>query len=158
MRRVPKARTWTDNWNNVIRDVIFPDAEMRELMMLPKNVTITQFIDKYFLEDEGGDEILTDEAVRICWYDSKGNDTGNSNVRLKFKEFDIYVKKEHLHDVTMDRLQNRYNLICDRLKYLLLRDEHVYGLHFEYEDEYNLYTKTIGYKRYHLDLFYFTSI
>ena len=157
MRLMPKNTTWTDNWNNVIRNVIFPDPILRELMLLPKNVTITQFIDKYFIEDEGGGEILTDEPVRICWYDTQGNDTGNMNVRMKYKEFDIYVKRERLHDATMDRLQNRYNLIAQRLKELLQGDE-VEGLHFEYEDEFNLYTKTPGYKRYHLDLYYFTSI
>ena len=25
-----KTRTWKDNWNNVIRDVLFPDEKLRE--------------------------------------------------------------------------------------------------------------------------------
>lgn len=63
-------------------------------MLLPDDVTITQFIDKYFIEDEVADEIITDEAVRITYYNSRGMDTTNANVREKFLEFDIFVKKD----------------------------------------------------------------
>lgn len=76
-----------------------------------------QFIDKYFIESETSDETITDEKVRISYYDSKGRDTGNKNVRLRYKEFDIYVRKDVLHNATADRLQCRYDLIADRIKY-----------------------------------------
>ena len=72
-------------------------------MLLPEGCTITQFIDQYFIEDENPDEIMTDEPVRIVCYDSRGRDTGNANVRFRYKEFDIYVKQEVLHTATRDR-------------------------------------------------------
>lgn len=30
MRTVEKTTTWKDNWNNVIRDVLFEDEKLRE--------------------------------------------------------------------------------------------------------------------------------
>lgn len=159
MRTVEKTTTWKDNWNNVIRDVLFADDKLRELMLLPKNCTIIQFIDKYFIEDENTDELMTNERVRISYYDAKGRDTGNQNVRLRYKEFDIYVHKDVLHNATNDRLQNRYDLIADRIKYLLLRNDRVCNLHFELEEDgYNLFTKAIGYKRYHISFSYKTTV
>jgi DNA-directed RNA polymerase subunit L len=109
MSTVEKTRTWKDNWNNVIRDVLFQDKKLRELMLIPEDCTILQFIDKYFVEDENPDEIMTNEQVRIVYYDSRGRDTGNANVRFRYKEFDIYVHKDVLHNATHDRLQNRYD-------------------------------------------------
>lgn len=153
-----KKRTWKDNWLDIIRDVIFPDEKLREQMLLPDDVSITQFIDKYFIEDEVADEIITDEAVRITYYNSRGMDTTNANVREKFLEFDIFVKKDVQHTATKDRLQNRYDLIAERLKYLLLRGDRVLHMKYRYEDEYNLYTKLIGYRRYHLVFSYKISI
>lgn len=94
MSYVEKRRTWKDNWNNVVRDILFPDQKLKELMLLPEGCTILQFINKYFVESESTDEIITDEAVRISYYDSRGRETGNKNVRLRYKEFDIYVKKD----------------------------------------------------------------
>ena len=72
-------------------------------MCLPENTTITQFIEKYFIEDENATEIVTNEQVRISYYDSRGDDKGNKNVRGKYKEFDIYVKDDVLHTATNDR-------------------------------------------------------
>lgn len=94
MARVEKKRTWKDNWNNVIRYILFQDEKLRTLMCLPEDVTITRFIDKYFIENENPDEIITDEKVRISYYDSRGGDSGNKDVRIKYKEFDIYVKDD----------------------------------------------------------------
>lgn len=127
-------------------------------MLLPADCTITQFRDKYFIEDENPDEILTDEKVRIACYDASGRDTGNARVRNRYKNFDIYVKEDVLHNATKDRLQNRYDLIADRLKYLLLKDDRVCRMHFDYEDDYNLFTKMIGYKRYHIIFSYKTTV
>lgn len=156
---VEKTRTWKDNWNNVIRDVFFPDEKLKEQMMIPEDCTIVQFIDKYFVESENTDEIITDEPVRISYYDSRGRDTGNKNVRFRYKEFDIYVKREYLHNATRDRLQYRYDLIADRIKYLLLRNDRVCHLHFEREDDgYNLFTKMIGYERFHITFSYKTTV
>lgn len=154
-----KTRTWKDNWLNVIRDVLFPDSRLKELMLVPQGCTITQFIDKYFIESESADETITDEKVRICYYDSRGRDTGNKNVRLRYKEFDIYVRKDILHNATADRLQFRYDLIADRIKYLLLKDKNVCCLSFSREEDgYNLFTKLVGYERFHISFSYKTTI
>lgn len=157
MGRVLKTKTWKDNWNNVIRHVLFPDEELRKLMLLPDDISIIEFIDKYFIQDENAGEQLISEPVRILYWDSEGRDSGNMNVRNKYKEFDIFVKEDVLHTATNDRLQNRYDQIAERQKYLLLKDTHVQGLRFRYEDDYNLWTKTIGYKRYHVVFSYKTS-
>lgn len=157
--RVEKACTWDDNWENVIRYVIFKDEKQLSLMCIPEGTTITKFIDKYFIEDENSDEILTDEKVRIVYYDSEGRDTGNMNVFNRYKEFDIYVKDNVVHNATDDRLKKRYKLIAERLKYLLLSEDHIYGLRFRCEDPgYNLYTKMVGYRRYHITFRYKTTV
>lgn len=109
MGRVEKIHTWSDNWNDVIRYVLFKDKKLLELMCVPPETTITKFIDQYFIEDESPDEVIIKEQVRIAYYDSKGRDTGNKNVRNKYKEFDIYVKDDVLHNATPDRLQKRYH-------------------------------------------------
>lgn len=144
----PKIRTWSDNWNDVIR-IIFKDRIMRELMLIPDDCTITQFIDKYFIEASATDEILTDEKVRILWFDGQGSATRNQGVRIKTKEFEIFVHKDYLHKATNDRLQNRCRLIEQRLKEILLSSTHICQLRFHFESGYNLWTKSTGYVRYH---------
>lgn len=153
----PKTRTWQDNWNNVIRDVLFPDAKLKELMLVPDGTDIMRFQDKYFVRDASTDELLTNEKVRVVHYDTRGLDTYNMHVRGKYKEFDIFVKEDVEHTATTDRLQSRQVLIAQRIKELLLSKYNVCQLHFQYEDEYDLWTKTIGYKMYHIAFFYKTS-
>ena len=79
-------------------------------MCVPNDTPITKFIEKYFIEDAVSSELLTDEKVRIIYYDSDGSDTGNKDVLNRYKEFDIFVKDDVLHTATKDRLQNRYDL------------------------------------------------
>lgn len=158
MAYVEKARTWKDNWNDVLRHVFFKDEKLKKQMLLPEECTILDFIKKYFVEDMSPDEVLTNEIVRIAYYDSEGRDSGNKNVKCKYKEFDIYVKQDYLHNATNDRLQNRCHLVAERLKYLLLRNEHVCRMHFDYEDDYDLWTKMVGYKRYHIVFSYKISV
>ena len=155
---VEKIKTWKDNWNDVIRYIFFPDEKLLSLMCVPKGTPITKFIEKYFIEDAVSSELLTDEKVRIIHYDSDGSDTGNKNVLNRYKEFDIFVKDDVLHTATKDRLQNRYDLICERLKYLLLRESTVCNMHFRFTNSYNLWTKTSGYKRYHVVFSYKTTV
>lgn len=157
MTRVPKIHTWTDNWNDVIR-LLYKDPYLKDLMLVPSKCSITQFIDKYFVKGVSSDEIVTDEDVRILWYDSEGYATNNPNVRLRMKEFDIFVKHDVLHNATQDRLQYRYNLIADRLKDILLKNNLICGLRFSFVSEYDLWTKTIGYSRYHVVFSYKTTI
>lgn len=154
MARALKTRTWKDNWNNIIRNVFFEDKVLMDLMLVPEDTPITKFIDKYFIEDEYTDELITDELVRISYYDSKGRSAGTRNVFNKYKEFDIFVHETVNHTASDDLLQNRYDLIAERLKYLLQNGKTVEHLRFEYEDEYMLSTKMVGYKRYHLTFTY----
>ena len=155
---VEKTKTWKDNWNDIIRYVFFPDEKLLSLMCVPKDTPITKFIEKYFIEDAVSSELLTDEKVRIIYYDSDGSDTGNKDVLNRYKEFDIFVKDDVLHTATKDRLQNRYDLICERLKYLLLREPVVCNMRFRFGNSYNLCTKTAGYKRYHVVFSYKTTV
>ena len=153
---VEKTRTWNDNWNNVIRDVLFPDEKLKQQMMIPEGTSVVQFIDKYFINSAAADEIVTDEKVRIVYYDGKGRNL-QRNVYMKYKEFDIYVREEFLYTATYDRLKSRFSLIAERIKYLLLRSNSVCHLGFTYEDEYELWTKTVGYRRDHLVFSYNTT-
>lgn len=156
---VEKTRTWDDNWNDIIRYVLFKDEKLKSLMLIPEETTITKFIEKYFIEDENTDEILTDEKVRVVYYDSQGRDTGNKNVFNRYKEFDIYVRYDVEHNADNDRLKKRYKLIAERLKFLLLGRDHIYHMHFSCDDPgHNLYTKMVGYRRYHIVFRYKTTV
>lgn len=135
----------------MLRDVIFPDATLKELMLIPaaSRGNIKTFIEKYFVEDVLPDELVTDEDVRILYYETEGSTHGNPHVLLKLLEFDIFVRNASLYNATNDRLQRRDKLILGRLKHLLLGDTYVCGLRFAYVDDYHLGAKTVGYRRYH---------
>ena len=156
-RYVEKTRTWADNWNNVVRRVLFKDDELRRLMLIPEDCTVTQFVQKYFIEDDSAGEIITDEAVRIIYHDEYGPDSGNSHIHQCYKEFDIFVKDNVMYTASRDRLQTRTHLIAERLKYLLLRQKNVEHMSFRYRDEYHLWTKTAGFRRYHVIFSYKTT-
>ena len=155
--RVPKLKTWSDRWNDVIR-LLYKDPYLKKLMLVPENCSITEFIDKYFVRGASTDEIVTDERVRILWYDSEGFQTRNPHVLAHLKAFDIYVKNEYLHNVTADRLQYRFDLITERLKDILLTNDEICQLSFEFVNESDLWTKTVGYSRYHVVFSYKTTI
>ena len=118
---------------------------------------IREFIGKYFIEDAMPDEPVVNEDVRVIYYEEEGSKLGTPHVTKKILSFDIYVKESMLYNATNDRLQRRDKLIAQRLKELLLWKEHVCGLRFQYEDEYHLGARTIGYRRYHLVLSYKTT-
>lgn len=158
MRYVEKLKTWDDRWNDIIRYEFFQDSELKTLMCIPPRTTITKFIESYFVEDAGTDQLLTDEVVRVTHYDDEGVDTGNKNVKLHYKVFDIYVKKSHLYNATNDLIKSRCKLIAERIKYILQKNYHIYNLHFEYGDEFDMWTKTVGYKRYHIFFSYKTTV
>lgn len=157
-RYVEKTRTWHDNWNNVVRNVIFPDQKLKELMMIPEGTDIVKFMEKYFIRDGSTDELLTDEKVRIVHRDDLGFGTFNPNVRGKYHSFDIFIKENEEHTASDDWLQSRQVLIAERLKYLLLRHRNCEQLRFRYEDEYDLWCKTVGYKMYRLTVFYKVTV
>lgn len=117
-----------------------------------------KFTDKYFIRDGSTDELLTNEKVRIVHHDAQGFSTFNPNVRNKYREFDIYVSEDVEHTASNDWLQSRQVLVAERLKYLLLKSRYTENIRFQYEDEYDLWTKTVGYKLYRLTFFYKTTI
>lgn len=155
---IQKKQTWRDNWNDMIRYVFFKDEKLCQLMCIPANCTITQFTDKYFIQSQSGSQILVNEPVRILYYDSQGSDSRNKNVLNRYKQFDIYIKQTHLHNADKDRLKNRYNLIEQRLKYLMLNFSIQHGLTFRFYNSFNLWTKTDGYRRYHVVFSYNTTV
>ena len=157
-RYVEKTRTWQDNWNNVVRNVLFADTKLKELMLVPEGTDIMTFQKKYFIRDGSTDELLTNEKVRVVSYDELGSSTWNKGVRVKYKNFDIFVSEDVEHTADIDRLKSRQILIAERIKYLLLRQKVCEHMHFEYEDEYDMWTKTVGYKMYKLTFFYKTTI
>lgn len=118
---------------------------------------IREFIGKYFIEDAMPDEPVIDEDVRIICYETEGSQLGTPHVLRKQLVFDIYVKTDMLYNVSEDRLVRRDKKIGQRLKELLTGKDHVCGLRFQYEDEYHLGAKTIGYRRYHLVFSYVTT-
>lgn len=145
------GRTWDDNWNSILRYVIFDDPIMQELMLLPKDINILHFVQKYWLEDENGGEQLTDEKVRIVVYDGENVDSGNKEVLMRSKHFDVYVRDDYLYDADpVDRLRKRTRLIKDRLKLLQTSEPHLFGMKFRFVDSYDQWTKMAGYKRYHV--------
>lgn len=118
---------------------------------------IREFVAKYFIEDVMPDEPVVNEEVRIVYCEEEGAKFGTPHVTKKYLAFDIYVKENSLYNATSDRLQRRDKLIVQRLKELLIWKEHVCGLRLQYEDEYHLGAKTIGYRRYRLVLSYLTT-
>ena len=158
MRYALKSKTWKDRWNDVIRTVFFRDEELKRLMNVPPGTPILTFITKYFIASAAPDELLLTEDVRIHHYDSQGAETDNQNVIRKDEEFDIFVKESQLHNVGEDRLQSRADLIAERIKYLLLKEQHICCMHFDYRDSFDLWTKTVGYQRLHLVFSYRISV
>ena len=157
-RYVEKTRTWQDNWNNVVREEIFPDQKLKDLMLVPEGTDIVRFMDKYFIRDGSTDELLTNEKVRIVHHDAEGFDTFNHGVKGKYRQFDIFVSEDVEHTATADWLQSRQVLIAERLKYLLLRKRNCQNLRFYYQDEYDMWCKTVGYKMYRITFFYKVTV
>lgn len=158
MRYAEKQKTWDDNWNDVIRYEFFQNEKLKKYMCFPANGNILQFVNEYFIEDAGTDQLLKNEIVRVVHYDEQGVNTQNKNVFLKYKAFDIYVKKTYLNNATNDRLKSRAKLIAEELKNVLLKEQHLHCQHFDYVDEYDLWTKAVGYVRYHIVFSYKTTV
>ena len=112
-------RHWIDDWNDILRDVIFADDELKRLMLIPENTNIITFIDKYFVRAGYTTKVLTNESVRIVYGNVHSTETRNPNVTRNEMSFDIYVKLDHIHNAENDRLVMRTHLIAKRLIDLL---------------------------------------
>ena len=147
---------WIKDWNTIIRTVIFADYELKKLMKLPEKISIIQFIDKYFIRAGFTSKLLENESVRIVYSDVQGHDTDVPNVKKNMMMFDIYVRLEDLHNVGEDRLIMRTQLIADRLARLLTSERYLKetGYRFWIAGDWDAGTKTVGYARYVLALYY----
>ena len=145
-----KTQTWADNWNEVIRSVLFPDARLKELMLIPDSdkEDIMRFITEYLIQYTSTDEVIEDHKVRVVYDHEEGNDTFNPYVVQQKLVFDIYVKSDVLHTASNDRLKDRAILIFERLKYLLTRAEYTCNIKFQAHRDFGLGAKTLGYRRY----------
>lgn len=141
---------WINDFNKIIREVIFADEELKTLMKLPEDIDIITFIDKYFIRAGYTNKVLEDEHVRIIYADMQGSPTQVPNVMKKMMTFDIYVKTEDLHNVGRDRLVMRTQLIAHRLLQLLTDERYVQqtGYRFWIAGDWDQGTRTIGYGRY----------
>jgi len=127
-------------------------------MLVPEGTSIVTFMDKYFIRDGSTDELLTKEKVRIVHRDAPGFSTFNPNVQGKYHEFDIFVSEDVEHTASNDWLKSRQILIAQRIKYLLLRNRHTEHIRWRYEDEFDQWTKTVGYKMYKITFYYKTTV
>ena len=147
---------WINDWNTIIRNVIWQDHELKKLMKIPPKTGILQFIDRYFIRAGYTNTLLTDEICRIVYADVQGNDTDVPNVRKNMMTFDIYVKQEELHNVGEDRLLMRTHLIAQRLNKLLTQERYLAdtGYRFWIAGDWDLGTRTVGYARYTIAFYY----
>lgn len=146
-----KIKTWKDNLNDVVRDVFFTDTELLDYMLIPQSdrENIIKFQENYFVKDPDPDELITKEQVRVCYGDKEGTSIGK-NALKKYLVFDVYVKKEHVHDVSNDMLASRLDYICEKIKEDLTDKKYVCRIDFSYVDDFPLYTKMIGYMRHRI--------
>lgn len=153
----PPAKTWNDAWNDVIRDVIFPDEQLKRLMLIPEDTNILTFVKKYFIESNFANDPLIKQDVRIVYGEAPGH-YYNRNCLTAVMQFDIFVKDEFVYSLTGqigdDALKKRQCAIADRLRYLLMknRNDHGFtsGLRIDVVADYGMGTTTKGYKRWHL--------
>jgi len=149
-------RGWINAWNKIIREVIWPDHELKVLMKMPPKTGIIQFIDRYFIRAGYTNTLLTDEVCRIVYADVQGSQTEVPNVKRNMMTFDIYVKQEELHNFGEDRLVLRTQMIAARLKELLTQERYLKGTGYRFwvAGDWDLGTRTTGYARYTIAFYY----
>lgn len=144
---------WINDWNDIIRHIIFSDKELMSLMKIPEKTSIIDFIDRYFIRAGFTNKILSNEDVRIV-YGNTSSATNIDGVTSNVMNFDIYVKLENLHNVGVDRLVMRTQLIAQRLIYLLTRVRYNGVYRFYDPVEGDMGTSAVGYARYRVSLSY----
>lgn len=128
-------------------------------MMIPadKANSLQVFVDKYMINDPMGEELLKDEKTRVLYYATEGSDIGNSNVRIKYLEFDVFVKRTERYTGSNDGLKGRDKMIVQKIVELLTDKRYVCNMRFTYIDDYELGTKVTGFIRHHLVFSYKVS-
>lgn len=155
---IAPASSWVREWNSIIRSIIFPDSTLKQLMLIPNNTTLINFVDKYFIRVGYSDTTLTNEDVRIVYGNIMSKNADNNKAFRQEISFDIFVRKEHAHDVGDDRLMLRGELIQERLRQLLEGRITVNGQDTAYKLRVvgmnNLGSSTIGYNRFNITFEY----
>ena len=149
---------WDDDWLDIIRDIIFPDELLKQYMCVPEDTTILEFIENYFIPaGSTTSELLTNEDARVVYGFYTNAPTNIQNAHEMTLSFDIYVRKERIHDVDdFDALISRQQMIARRLNQLLFLNprDHSNGFvgvyRFYDPRECTLGTRTIGYERYNI--------
>lgn len=141
-------QTWSDDWNYIIRNVFFADDELRSLMKVPEDISVVEFIDRYFIEAGFSNSLLVNEPVRIVYGEMYSDQTASPHVLKQELSFDIYVKREELHNIGNDRLVLRTKAIANRIIYLLtMKERYIRGYRFWIAGDTDVGTTTIGYVR-----------
>ena len=151
---------WTNEWNSVIRYIIFQDAELKSLMNIPENTHIIDFKNKYFIRTGTVSTPLKDESVRISYGVFGTSLAGSPRVLRQEMSFDIYVKQQDLNNVGSDRLVNRTEVIAQRLQRLLTDKNNplLEGFDFRCIGESDMATNTIGYVRYNVTFMFTRTV
>ena len=147
---------WINDWNDIIRHVIFSDKTLKDLMKIPDGTSIIDFIDRYFIRAGYTNKLLSNEAVSVV-YGTTSSTSDVDGVTSNTMNFDIYVKIENLHDVGTDRLVMRTQLIGQRLLYLLTKARYNGVYRFYDPIECDMGTSAIGYARYRVSVSYTRS-
>lgn len=148
---------WTNAWNTIIRQVIFKDTELKDLMKLPGKTNIVQFTDRYFIRAGFSNKLLTDEICRIVYADTAQGETAVPNVKRNIMTFDIFVKDEEMYNIGKDRLVSRLDYIADRLYKLLTQKRYLQNTGYRFwiaAQDLDLGTKTVGYSRKTIAFYY----
>lgn len=150
---------WINEFNDIIRFIIFPDEKLKTLMKLPPDTNIISFIDNYFIRAGFTNKTLKDETVRIIYGDVGTKLAGAPHVLKQQMDFDIYVKLTDVHNACNDRLVYRTHLIAERIKELLTeQNEHLGGYVFRCIGESDMGTSTIGYTRHNISFAYMKTV
>ena len=141
---------WTHAWNKIIREIIWKDHDLKQLMKLPPKTGILQFNQRYFIRAGFTSELLTDEVCRIIYSDSTPSDTDVDVVKKSTLIFDIFVKQEEMYNIGDDRLVSRLDYICDRLDKLLRQTRYLADTAYRFwpaQTPIDLGSRTPGYSR-----------
>lgn len=122
--------------------------------MIPAKTDIVTWVNKYFVDAALCTDIVTDEDVRILWYEDQSTVTSNPLVNRRKLCFDIYVKREHARDASGDYLRTRPRMIAQKLMEMLTMPDSVGQVAFMYNDDFDIGTNMVGYLRHHLVISY----
>lgn len=163
------ASSWVNEWNDIIRYIIFPDVKLKELMLIPTGSNIIDFRDRYFVRAGYTSTILKDEKIRIVYGMVPAYETDAQRILENEISFDIYVKQDQVNNAGDDRLMYRTELIAERLNQLLnvhtrlkVTDKNNVTRELAYKFRCigmsDLGTPTVGYVRYNITFKYMRTV